>query len=157
MARGTPPPSGRGRFWLGLGAGLLVVGLVVCGVAYLLTQPGVSFVTGPAWTPPVLPQGESAAPAAGTAAPLVIAGIQVGGRAMISADVNRANLRRSAGYLNKPGDDVLGTIPSGAILDVLAGPQAADALQWWQVRYRDQVGWMAQTRASGEPLLEPAP
>jgi hypothetical protein len=79
---------------LGLGAGLFLVGLVLCGLAYLVTQPGVSFVTGPAWTPPVLPQGEAAVPAAGTAAPPGVAGIQVGGRAMVSADVNRANLRR---------------------------------------------------------------
>ncbi len=157
MTRGTRPPFGRGRFWLGLGAGLFLVGLVLCGLAYLVTQPGVSFVTGPAWTPPAPPQGETGVPAAGTAAPPVATGIQVGGRAMVSADISRANLRRSAGYLDKPGDDILGTVPGGAILDVLAGPQAADNLQWWQVRYRDQVGWMAETRASGEPLLEPAP
>ena len=149
--------SGRGRFWLGFGVGLALVMLVACGVAYLVTQADVSFVTGPAWTPPARPQDAPAAATAEAASTPTVAGIQVGGQAMVSLEVNRANLRRSAGYLDKPGNDVLGTVPSGAILDVLAGPQAADGLQWWQVRYRGQVGWMAETRAAGEPLLETAP
>lgn len=150
------PRRGRGRFWLGLGAGLLLVAFVLCGLAYLVTQPNVSFVTGPAWTPPARPP-DAATDVAETVATPGAPGIQIGGRAMVSPDVNRANLRRSAGYVNKPGNDVLGTVPGGAILDVLSGPQPADSLQWWQVRYRDQVGWMAETRAGGEPLLEPAP
>lgn len=157
MTNTMRPHTGRGRFWLGLGAGLFLVGFVLCGVAYLVTRPDVSFVTGPSWTPPVRPQSATVPAALETRVTPGSAGLQVGGRAIISPDVNRANLRRSAGYLNKPGNDVLGTLPGGAVLDVLGGPEAADNLQWWQVRHRDQVGWMAQTRATGEPLLEPAP
>ena len=162
MAPVTRPPLRRGRFWLGLGSGLLLVSLVLCGIMVLLTQPDVSFVTGPAWTPPARPQdvlapGDGAAPSAGSAVTPAPQGIQVGGRAMVSDDVNRANLRRAAGYLNKPAGDVVGTVPSGAILDVLGGPQVADNLTWWQVRYRDLVGWMAETRSNGAPLLDPAP
>jgi hypothetical protein len=67
------------------------------------------------------------------------------------------NLRRTPGYLNKPAGDVLGTVLRGATVDIIGGPQSVDNLTWWQVRAGDRAGWMAETRASGESLLQPAP
>ena len=65
-------------------------------------------------------------------------------------------MRRTPGYLNKPATDVVTDIPTDSLLTVLGGPRNADGLIWWQVRsvtVPSQEGWMAQTRANGDPLL----
>lgn len=70
------------------------------------------------------------------------------------------NLRRTAGFKEKPANDILYEIPAGSELTVLGGPQTIDGLTWWQVRFTSQFGnrfdgWVAATKASGEPLLTP--
>ncbi|MEZ4674627.1 MAG: hypothetical protein R2932_10345 [Caldilineaceae bacterium] len=65
-------------------------------------------------------------------------------------------MRRSPGYLNKPVTDVVTDIPADSRLTVVGGPRTVDGLTWWQVRsvtVPSQEGWMAQTRANGDPLL----
>jgi hypothetical protein len=70
---------------------------------------------------------------------------------------HNVNLRRTPGTSHKPADDVLTVVTPGADMTVLAGPQAADGLTWWQVRYsppgRTFQGWIAQTGPSGEVFL----
>ncbi|MDQ3250044.1 MAG: hypothetical protein M3Q45_12665, partial [Chloroflexota bacterium] len=68
------------------------------------------------------------------------------------------NLRRDAGYVNKPGDHVIGQIAHGAAIEILGGPNEADGLTWWQVRspLLDNAvaeGWVAEADAAGERLL----
>jgi murein DD-endopeptidase MepM/ murein hydrolase activator NlpD len=68
------------------------------------------------------------------------------------------NLRRSPGFKNKPANDILYEIPAGAVVTILDGPQPVDDLTWWNVRFTSQFdnrfdGWVAATKASGEPLL----
>jgi murein DD-endopeptidase MepM/ murein hydrolase activator NlpD len=68
------------------------------------------------------------------------------------------NLRRSAGYVGKPSDDVVGQLPAGAPVEQIGGPLAADGLTWWQVRgplldNRVATGWAAEVDPSGRPLL----
>jgi len=72
------------------------------------------------------------------------------------------NLRRTPGFKEKPANDTLYEIPAGSELTVLGGPQTADGLKWWQVRFTSQFGntydgWVAATKASGEPLLTAGP
>ncbi len=55
------------------------------------------------------------------------------------------NLRRSAGFQNKPANDIIYEIPAGG-------------LTWWGVRFTSQFGnrydgWVAGAKASGTPLL----
>jgi murein DD-endopeptidase MepM/ murein hydrolase activator NlpD len=70
------------------------------------------------------------------------------------------NLRRTAGFKDKPANDIQYEIPAGSELTILGGPQTVDGLTWWQVRFTSQFGnrfdgWVAATKASGEPLLNP--
>ncbi len=57
----------------------------------------------------------------------------------------------------EPSDSgaVIGEIPGGAILDVVAGPLCADGQVWWQVDFDGQVGWTVEGR-DGVYWLEPA-
>jgi len=77
------------------------------------------------------------------------------GDPVLNASPGPVNLRRSPGYLNKPGDDVITTIPAGSRGAVIDGPQAADGLTWWQVRFPARgKGWMAERSSSGKVLLD---
>jgi hypothetical protein len=72
------------------------------------------------------------------------------------------NLRRSPGFKDKPANDIMYEIPAGSELTVLGGPQTVDDLTWWNVRFTSQFGnrfdgWVAATKASGEPLLTAGP
>jgi len=67
-------------------------------------------------------------------------------------------MRRSPGYVNKPASDRVALVPPTAILTVLDGPEKADGLTWWYVRWdaKNKEGWMAEMRASGIRILAPA-
>ncbi|MEZ4866913.1 MAG: M23 family metallopeptidase [Caldilineaceae bacterium] len=72
--------------------------------------------------------------------------------------VTVVNMRRTAGYLNKPATDVMAGIAAATPMTIVAGPQQADNLVWWQVRIQSganvgQQGWMAETGPSGDALL----
>ena len=72
---------------------------------------------------------------------------------MVFSDL--ANLRRTPGYLKKPNNDVVTTVRPRSILTIDGGPTMKDGLTWWHVRYGSFVGWIAETRANGEPFLAP--
>ena len=68
------------------------------------------------------------------------------------------NLRRSPGYLNKPADDVIASLPPDTQVAIVGGPRQANGLTWWEVRGVDREsngfdGWMAETDPSGIQLL----
>ena len=70
------------------------------------------------------------------------------------------NLRKTPGYQNKPDSDILYAIPAQSEIAVLAGPNTADGLVWWNVRFTSSQGntfsgWVADAKASGTPLLSP--
>lgn len=72
------------------------------------------------------------------------------------------NLRRDPGYVGKPGDHVIGEITHGAPLVIIAGPQSADGLTWWQVRAplpdnRTAEGWVAEVDPNGIRLIDGTP
>ncbi len=74
--------------------------------------------------------------------------------------LDEVNLRRSPGFRGKPANDVLYAIPPGSQVTLLAGPQAADGVNWWQIRYASPfgntfTGWAGEATASGSRLLDP--
>ena len=76
------------------------------------------------------------------------------------------NVRQSPGYVNKEADDVIEEAPIGTEVIIFGGPQSADSLVWWQIRYTNKdsksiAGWIAEADAKGQALLSetkpPAP
>jgi len=68
-----------------------------------------------------------------------------------------ANLRRSAGYVDKPASDVVAGVREGDQGEVVAGPVTADGLRWWQVRFGQATGWIAEVTSGGARLLQASP
>ncbi len=49
---------------------------------------------------------------------------------------------------------LLGQIPPGGVFTIMAGPQCAGGLYWWQVNYNGLIGWTAEGNSS-QYWLEP--
>jgi hypothetical protein len=133
------------------------------------TTEGAALLTGPQTTPPPTPTPipvptpptptppTPPVPTPPTPTPTPPAGPALS-KGMKATTNSIVNLRRTAGFKAKPANDILYEIPAGSELTVLGGPQAMDDLTWWQVRFLSQFGnqfdgWVAATKASGEPLL----
>jgi hypothetical protein len=80
--------------------------------------------------------------------------LRIGGRARISYFSN-VNIRQSPGHLNKPRGDIVITVPSAAIVEIIGGPQQSDNLTWWLVRWGDWQGWMAEYTVGNRQILVP--
>lgn len=65
------------------------------------------------------------------------------------------NLRRSPGFVDKPVSDRIGLVPPGDQVEIIGGPKLADDLIWWDIRWNNVEGWMAEIRASGIRILQP--
>jgi hypothetical protein len=120
----------------------------------LLTGPQTPAPTPPTPTPSPTP---SPTPPTPTPAPPPSPALSKGMKATTNAIVN---LRRSPGFKDKPANDILYEIPAGSEVTILDGPRAVDDLTWWNIRFASQFGnrfdgWVAATKASGEPLLNP--
>ena len=68
------------------------------------------------------------------------------------------NVRQSPGYVNKDAGDVVEEAPLGTEVMIFGGPQSADNLIWWQIRYINKerksiTGWIAETDAKSQALL----
>jgi hypothetical protein len=149
-----PQRQSKDRTWLW--AGLAFVLLSVCGLTGLLLAvsggqlPDIG--NGPSWTPPA---AEAGGAAQAERLPATI-GLAAGGK-VVNASAGRVRLRKSPGFQNKPPDDVIATISAGSQGEVIDGPQQADGLQWWLVRFDGQEGWMAERSNQGILLLDRAP
>jgi murein DD-endopeptidase MepM/ murein hydrolase activator NlpD len=71
---------------------------------------------------------------------------------------NFANMRKSAGYVNKNPDDVVIDILINTAATVLGGPALADNLTWWQIRSTGSnratvEGWVAEADPNGVTIL----
>lgn len=71
---------------------------------------------------------------------------------------NGMRVRRTAGYLNKAANDVLGDFAARATLNLLEGPRTVDGLAWWRVggimsTGIETTGWAAQAVDSSTPLM----
>ena len=135
-------------YFVGLIAGFSLVAMFLCASSFLLVQPDINFLRGTSWTPPV---AELQTPTLVTSGGNV--GLQIGQRARVAAAA--VNLRQTPGYLDKPVGDVIGSVRRGEIVEIINGPQIVDNLTWWQIKQGKRSGWMAESRATGERLLEP--
>ena len=74
--------------------------------------------------------------------------------AEISGEVDEVNLRKSPGYLSKNDrTDVVAEIPSGYTVEILDGPEKADDLLWWYVKWNGYKGWIAEQTGRGRKIL----
>lgn len=104
------------------------------------------FRPGPSWTPATL--AEEAIQSGRPEGQTFITGDQV---SIVYA--GGVNLRRSPGYQNKPAGDTLRTVGEGAGGAVIGGPADVDGLRWWQVRFGNDEGWVAERSSQGRLLL----
>jgi uncharacterized protein YraI len=65
--------------------------------------------------------------------------LMVGGQGRVTP--GDANVIRSQPTRDNSSSRVLGQIPAGGVFTVLAGPQCANNLTWWQVNYKGAIGW----------------
>ena len=78
--------------------------------------------------------------------------LKIGDVAVTSSAVT---LRFSPGYQGKPAGDAFYEAPAGAELTLNEGPEQADSLRWWRVRYVSRygnpfIGWAAETSTAGD-------
>ncbi len=167
MSNDAPQSPRSNPVLTGLTVGLLLFVLTICTLSLwfvpaLSRQINVAGVSGPRWSPPTatplptstptpLPSAPTATPTPGQQ------GTFKAGDIAINVNDGPVNLRRTPGYRNKAASDRLALVPAGAQVEILGGPAEADDLVWWRVRWQDYQGWMAETRASGGPILQPAP
>ncbi len=149
----SPRPRDRTRLWAALVYVLLTVAcLVVTALAFSggrLPDLGGSEVS---WTPPAeqaLPLPASAPAAAGQRFTV--------GDAVLNVNPGPVNLRQSPGFQNKPANDIITAVPAGQPGVIAGGPAEVDGLIWWQVRFGERTGWMAERSSSGVTLLDQAP
>ena len=149
LAPASRRASGR-RTWLW--AALAFLGLSICSlVTVALAVSGGQLPelgNGPSWTPSAA-EGNSQPQGSSSLAASLTPGDQV-----VNASSSRVRLRKTPGFQNKPGDDIIATVPSGAVGEVVDGPQEVDGLRWWLVRFSGQNGWMAERTSQGVLLLD---
>ena len=70
------------------------------------------------------------------------------------------NVRKSAGMLGKPADDLLGYFDTRTTLNIVDGPNEADGVRWWRVggitlARGEVIGWLAEKLIDGTLLIGP--
>ncbi|MFZ2359317.1 MAG: hypothetical protein WA040_08220 [Anaerolineae bacterium] len=150
----SPRPRDRTRLWAALAFMLLSVAcLTVVALAFSGGQLPDLGGAELSWTPP-----PDQAPAVVDAAPPPAAGQRFApGDTVLNVNPGPVNLRQSPGFQNKPASDVITAIPAGQAGVIAGGPVEADGLVWWQVRFGERTGWMAERSSSGVTLLDRTP
>jgi murein DD-endopeptidase MepM/ murein hydrolase activator NlpD len=100
----------------------------------------------PSWQPPV------PTPVTPRPAPTPAGGGFSTGQTVFARDW--VNIRRSAGHLNKLGDDIQGTLAPGSAAVITGAAVVADGLTWWPVQAsladgRTVEGWAAEAVPAG--------
>ena len=150
----TPQPRDRTKLWAALAFLLLSIScLAAVALAFSGGQlPDLGRAEN-SWTPP--PDQAATVP---DSAPAASAGQRFAvGDAVQNVNPGPVNLRQSPGFQNKPASDVITAVPAGQIIVIAGGPEEADGLVWWQVRFGERAGWMAERSSSGVTLLDRAP
>lgn len=75
-------------------------------------------------------------------------------QAQISNEIYFVALRKTPGFSNKINEtDILASVPAGAIVQILGGPEQADGENWWNVSWNGITGWMADHTSSGKTIM----
>lgn len=165
----SPPPNEkkRSRFWPGFAIGLLLMAMLTCGgtaTIFGLDRISLADIQGsdPLWTPPAItptPQPAANAPDSADGAAVTDGSFQIGD-VVRNVTSSRVNIRATPGHLGKPAEDILAQSQPGESVEIIGGPQEADNLTWWRIRYvasdgRQVEGWMAEATSSGVVILGP--
>ena len=149
----APPQRDRTKLWAALVFLLLTVAcLAAVAIAFSggrLPDLGRADVS---WTPPPDLDAVPAGPAPAASGQRFAVG-----DAVLNVNPGPVNLRQSPGFQNKPADDVITAVPAGQSGVIAGGPIEVDGLVWWQVRFGERAGWMAERSSSGVTLLDRAP
>lgn len=155
----TPPPAPRHRTRLWAALVFLVLLIACLAIIVLAISGGRLPDLGGAdvtWTPPP-EQPAAAVEAPSSPAPAGAEGRFQPGNMVRNVNAGPVNLRQSPGFQNKPADDVIMAVRAGLEGEIVGGPEEADGLVWWQVRFGQRAGWMAERSSSGVTLLDRAP
>lgn len=156
----------RSLYWPGFVLGmLLMTGISCAGLAMLLginelTLLDIQASGEAAWLPPPPTATEDVAVAEVPRVEEASAYAFRVGDIVRNVTSTRVNIRRSPGHQGKGGDDILAQIQPGEGVEIVSGPQEADSLLWWLIRYRTQSGatvegWMAEATGSGVTIMAP--
>lgn len=144
--------------------GFLLTGAIVCGgLGMLLGLDELSLAdirnSGQGWTPPeatATPEAVAVAeddPIVEPAAVTFAAGEQV-----FNITNSRVNIRSTPGHLGKPSEDIYAQAQPGDRMEIAGGPDYADNLTWWLIRYTAgdgsvTTGWVAEATSTGVTIL----
>ena len=82
-----------------------------------------------------------------------------GGESNLWATTTQVRMRRTPGTQGKPANDIIGELRPKTTVNLIAGPQAADGLQWRRVGgilpTGEAIGWVAERDAAGTVLIGP--
>lgn len=92
----------------------------------------------PAFTPTPVPVVEATREPVCKGAPVSRLIVQERGR--VTNNGERLNIRAGAGTRFR----VIARMESGAIFEVIGGPECSDGYTWYQVRHEDMEGWIAE-------------
>jgi len=81
------------------------------------------------------------------------AAVTVGCPAVVGPNIDRPVAVRT---IARVSGDVLATLESGTQVQVVGGPEVADAFTWWQVELSDgTLGWVVERITMSRPVLLP--
>lgn len=157
MPGGSAPKRIRNLFWPGFALGFLLLAALSCSAVVFLS--GLDDLVelrsaGAVWTPPPLAVATPVlTPEAGGVGVIPPAGTFRAGDEARNVTSTVVNIRRTPGHLGKPLGDIVAQAQPGEAVTIVEGPEAADNLTWWYVRYGATEGWMAEATASGVQIL----
>lgn len=154
--------------WVSLLIPILAI-LITAGLFYLLVRvlgggaapaptptlppPTATQALAPTPTPELATATPEQAPTPETPTPTTVPGgpdvLRVGGQATVNADTG-LRIRSGPGTNFNP----VTTLPAGAIVDIIGGPERADTYTWWQIRFKQADGSQAEGWAAGD-FLDP--
>jgi hypothetical protein len=153
----TAPNRARNLFWPGFALGFLLLAALSCSAVVFLSglDDLVELRTaGMVWTPPPLVVATPVlTPEAGIGDANPPGGAFRAGDEARNVTSSVVNIRRTPGHLGKPLGDIVAQAQPGEVVTIVEGPEAADNLTWWYVRYGAAEGWMAEATASGVQIL----
>ncbi len=164
MSYYTPVPVNRktrsGRTWLWAALTFLLCSVVFVVLLALAASGGAlpELRAETSWTPAATqPAADVADDAAADSAAHAPAAGLAAGVAVMNVSAGPVNLRQSPGFQNKSASDVVAVIAAGEAGEIIGGPESADGLVWWWVRFASASGWMAERSSRGVVLLDRVP
>lgn len=164
LKTGTNNSRIKTLFLPGFIIGFILTGALVCGgLGMILGLDEISLAdirnNEEGWSPPeITPTPESVLLEDAFAPAESPAGTFSTGELAFNVTDSRVNIRSSPGHLGKPGEDIYALAQPGDPMEILGGPEYADSLAWWLIRYTASDGtitdgWVAEATSNGVTIL----